>query len=56
MAVCNDCWCEHYDKSRENCAHCLKNITEEKTEIYVVLNKQAVSLMKLDKKEKGQSR
>ena len=59
MAKCNDCWCEHYDKSRGNCDRCIKKETEKSKPVLAVLLKdRAVKQMQLDekKKSKGQIR
>lgn len=50
--ACNDCWCEHYEKSKGNCEKCLKNETErDKPDLRVILKKRAVKQMELDKKK-----
>ena len=58
MVKCNDCWCEHYNKSKGNCDKCLKNeTTRDKPDLNVILKRRAVSQMEIDKKNKtsGQS-
>ena len=59
MAKCNDCWCEHYDKSRGNCDKCLKN-EEIKDSPYLkeILQRRAVKQMEVGTKDKeyGQTR
>ena len=43
MAKCNDCWCEHYDKSRGNCDKCLKNEeSKQRPDLDVILKRRAV--------------
>jgi len=50
MAKCDDCWCEHYDKNRGNCDHCLKSEAgKEQNDLRVVLEKNAVMRMDLGK-------
>jgi hypothetical protein len=59
MAKCNDCWCEHYDKSRGNCDKCLKDeASRDKVDLSVILQRRAVRQMEIDKKGKtnGQNR
>jgi hypothetical protein len=59
MAQCNDCWCEHYDKSKGNCDQCIKKETSKsKPDLAVILKRRAVKQMEPDerKKVKGQSR
>ena len=53
MANCNDCWCEHYDKSKGNCDNCVKNEeTKDKPDLRTLLQRRAVEQMKIDKKGK----
>jgi hypothetical protein len=59
MAKCNDCWCEHYDKTKGNCDHCLKNEeSKDKPDLNFLLQGRAVEQMEIDKKIKaiGQNR
>ena len=59
MVKCNDCWCEHYDKSRGNCDQCLKSeSTTDKPDLNVILKRRAVRQMEIDKesKQNGQNR
>ena len=59
MTKCDDCWCEHYDKSRGNCDHCTKDEeVKDKSELRVILKRRAVNQMVIDRKNKeyGQNR
>ena len=59
MAKCNDCWCEHYDKSRGNCDHCVKNgEVKDKPDLRAIVKRRAVKQMQIDRKnnEYGQNR
>jgi len=67
MAGCNDCWCEHYDKSKGNCNQCIKKeIDRNKLDLNIILKQRAVKQMEspsedsrvLDKRRKikGQTR
>jgi len=54
MAKCNDCWCEHYDKSKGNCDKCLKNEeARDKSDLSVILKRRAVRQMELGGREKS---
>ena len=53
MAKCNDCWCEHYNKTKGNCGKCIKNEeAREKLDLSVILKNRAVRQMELDNKNK----
>lgn len=52
MAKCDDCWCEHYNKSNGNCDTCMKSETEkDKPELNVILERRTEKQMELDKKK-----
>jgi len=53
MALCNDCWCEHYGKGHADCGPCpKKSATQEKPELKAALQRQAVKQMEIDKKRR----
>jgi hypothetical protein len=59
MAQCNDCWCEHYDKSKGNCDQCVKNKGEKDSpDVRVLLQRRIVKQMEAENKNKnkGQTR
>jgi len=59
MGKCDDCWCEHYDKTQGICDNCIKKESEkERPDLRVILKKRAVEQMGLDNTgcKKGQSR
>ena len=53
MAKCNDCWCEHYNKTKGNCDKCIKNEeTRDKLDFSAILKNRTVRQMEQSDKAK----
>ena len=53
MVKCNDCWCEHFDKSNGNCDKCVKNEeAKDRLDFEAILQRRTVKQMGIDRKNK----
>ena len=60
MNKCNDHWCEHYGKGRDNCNQCMKKKSEiDRYDIRAIVKRRQIEQMDIGvsiKNDKGQKR
>ena len=54
MALCNDCWCEYYDKGNTICDQCPdKNLEKDNPELRIILTNRVTQQTDYIKSEKS---